>query len=488
MNKNIKEIYTKLYENLPVGIELYDEDGFLVDINKKDLEIFGVEDKKDMLSINFWDNANFSSDQKERVKRGEEIKQEYKYDFDLVRKNNYFKTTRTGIAYLKVLYNSLVVDNNIIGYVCCIEDITEERLQQQRLSELSNDLNLALEAGGVAAWIYDVDKKYFNTLRGDAIAGTGLSLEDNFKLLHPDDVRLEIDTFSSLINKKVNSVVINIRFIHPDGTYHYYDSRMMPKCDIQGNVISITGTQKDVTKEILYEKELEEEKTKAQQADHLKSAFLANMSHEIRTPLNSIVGFSKLLCEECSDEEKEKYTSIIDQNTTILLKLIDDILDLAKIESGNMKMDYTPVNISELFEKCFEMFKLKINNDSVKLVLKIPENRYVITTDLNRVLQLVNNFTTNAIKHTKSGTITMGYTYIDKGIKINVTDTGSGISKENQPLVFSRFQKFDTFSTGTGLGLAICKAIIEALNGKIGFESTPCKGTSFWAWIPDKED
>lgn len=232
--------------------------------------------------------------------------------------------------------------------------------------------------------------------------------------------------------------------------------------------------------------ELKEAKEKAEQANLLKSAFLANMSHEIRTPLNAIVGFSDIILSAETKEEKEEFRKIISTNSEMLLNLINDILDLSKIESGYLEITQTTLELTELFRELQCTFSLRMR-PGVELKCEIPRSNYQVDgLDKQRVLQIMSNFVSNATKFTPQGEITIGYKYQDNGVKLYVTDTGIGISQENQIKVFQRFQKFDSFAQGTGLGLSICKAIAEVMGGKIGFESKISHGSTFWVWLPCK--
>lgn len=231
-------------------------------------------------------------------------------------------------------------------------------------------------------------------------------------------------------------------------------------------------------------KELQIEKEKAQQADILKSAFLANMSHEIRTPLNAIIGFSNLLQTAFEPQEKEEYINIINQNNDLLLRLINDILDLSKIEAGLIELTPEKFDLSVSFNELFFSMKQRANNPDVIFSQNNPYKRCVVNIDRNRFIQVESNFITNAIKHTEHGFITMGYEIVDNGIRIYVKDSGPGIPQDKQELIFERFEKLNHMKQGTGLGLAICAAIVNAFGGKIGVNSQEGQGSEFWAWIP----
>ena len=226
---------------------------------------------------------------------------------------------------------------------------------------------------------------------------------------------------------------------------------------------------------------LKEAKEEAEQANRLKSAFLANMSHEIRTPLNSIVGFSNLLPHVDSKEEMEEYIGIIENNTELLLQLINDILDMAKIEAGTYDFHETWVDVNQVMEDIERSAKLRIKNDAVTLLFDERLPQCTVYTDKNRLTQVITNFVTNAIKFTKEGSIRIGYRLKDKNtLFFYVADTGCGMSREQCNHVFDRFIKFNPFIQGTGLGLSICKMLVEKHGGRIGVDSVEGKGSTFW--------
>lgn len=233
---------------------------------------------------------------------------------------------------------------------------------------------------------------------------------------------------------------------------------------------------------------LDESKEKAEEADKLKSAFLANMSHEIRTPLNAIVGFSELLQFTEDAAEKEQYVNIINTNNDLLLRLISDILDLSKIESGSVELSPETFDFSSFIHETYTTLKPRCEKSEVDLILDNPYNKCMVTLDKNRCLQIITNFLNNAVKFTVDGYIKVGYQHIDDGLKIFVEDSGIGIPKKKQDRLFNRFAKLNDFAQGTGLGLSICKAIAETMNGNVGVESTEGKGSTFWAWFPCKAE
>lgn len=241
----------------------------------------------------------------------------------------------------------------------------------------------------------------------------------------------------------------------------------------------------DITTKKQIERELQKAKEDAEKSDRLKSAFLTNMSHEIRTPLNAILGFSELLVTADDPEERESYVSVINNNSDLLIQLINDILDLSKIEANILEFVYTDVDINLILKELESTSRLKLAPDSeVEILFKADLPDCVIRTEKNRLLQVISNFVNNAMKFTDKGRITVGYHIGESELYFYVADTGTGIPKDKQKEIFSRFTKLNDFKTGTGLGLAICETIIHKLGGKIGVDSELGEGSVFWFTLP----
>ena len=229
-----------------------------------------------------------------------------------------------------------------------------------------------------------------------------------------------------------------------------------------------------------------EAKEKAEESNRLKSAFLANMSHEIRTPLNAIIGFSDMICQTGEEEEKQEYMKIVSSNNELLLQLIDDILDLSKIEAGTMEFSLAPTDINDLMEGICRQMQEKNTSPDVAITFTEKAEECILNTDRVRLSQVIINFTNNAMKFTPKGSIQMGYR-IDEAkdeIYFYVKDTGIGIPEDKINEVFERFVKLNTFAKGTGLGLAICRVIVERLGGTIGADSKEGEGSCFWLRLP----
>ena len=255
--------------------------------------------------------------------------------------------------------------------------------------------------------------------------------------------------------------------------------------DAEGKPAVLVGANKDISVQKELEDTLLQAKKSAEEANRLKDVFLANMSHEIRTPLNSIVGFSSLLATTEDSSEQAEYSEIIQSNTELLLQLINDILDLSKIEADTMEFTYKDVDVHALFSELEKTTRWRMKQSEVEIVFAESTPQLMLNIDPNRFMQVMNNFMTNAIKFTHRGSILFGYRQQDNGNwYFYLTDTGEGMPSEKVQSIFDRFVKLDSFKQGTGLGLSICKSIIERFGGKIGADSQLGAGSTFWFTLP----
>ena len=338
-------------------------------------------------------------------------------------------------------------------------------------------------------WDFDVKSKQFRAFNdpiNDFHAENVITPEEYLHAAHPEDMDQVHENINYMIQGATKE--LNFKFRSKTKWDEEWQTLIVTgipvERDKKGYVTRYTGIKVNNTKWEKMAQQLKELKDKAELSDRLKSAFLANMSHEIRTPLNAIVGFSELMVYSEDPAEKEEYMSIIQSNNELLLRLINDILDLSKIESGILERKRETFNLAKVCNELYTMIQPKITNPDVEFQMDNSGPDCWILLDRNRLKQVWMNYLTNAIKCTKSGHIKMGYGIEREGIRIYVEDSGVGIPLELQERVFGRFQKLNEFAQGTGLGLAISRAIIEGAGGEVGFTSTPDVGSTFWAWIP----
>lgn len=728
--------YRAMLNSLGLGIEIYDSKKRLIEINDADLKMFGVKDKFPFIeqTISLEKDPGIPENVREVILSDTYREHTVEYDFDKISETGYYQTSRTGTASLNYktapLKSSL---GEVIGYVVLVSDVTEIQKYITEIEKTKLNLSLALDAGNVSVWVYDVKKEVASSVQGNSLAGSGMTLEENERILHPADLITQRMLFEELLNGSRDKVIAVFRY-NIDGEYRFYECKMrgyssgsdgaithiigtqrdvteskvrelkilelsntlgmvisagdmavwryviaerkfysysgivknidglsyedyaemmteessvlyhsvfrrlingeseqenaifslkdsgsgnyvfvkselISQKDEFGNLAYIYGTYKDITADINKQKilndtvsqnkiildnmnsglvyidknykviwenvssvlspefedgayyfetgkfchknsdrmpysctkdlierafsfkttqkdeqvvpsgiseeifvspvmnadnlvegvvlriddiserkrmimDLEEAKDAAEAADRLKSAFLANMSHEIRTPLNAIVGFSQLLQMSLEDEEREEYIKIINTNNDLLLRIINDILDLSKIESGMLELETERVDFSPVFNEYAQSLRVKLKNSDIVFYADNPYKSCIADIDRNRVMQVLTNLGTNAIKYTSKGYIKIGYRYVDNGLQIYVEDSGIGIADDKKDRLFQRFEKLDDFAQGTGLGLSICKAITNALGGNIGFESEAGKGSVFRAWFP----
>ena len=306
---------------------------------------------------------------------------------------------------------------------------------------------------------------------------------------HPDDQEHYHNMFTSLCRGEISEARIEARMLFP-GKKEYVWREVFATVyerDEKGRPSVILGCSTNIQERKNQELSLEEAKVKAEAADKMKSKYLADMSHEIRTPLNAITGFSELMAFADTDEERMSYYDVIKMNNQLLMQLINDILDISKIEADAIKITYEQLDVSELMDTIYASAKLRVPG-GVKLVLEKGADHHMFGTDSMRLLQLINNLVNNAIKNTKEGSITMGYTIQpDNQLRFYVRDTGIGIDKDKLKDVFGRFVKINDYMEGIGLGLAICKGLVVKMGGSIHVTSELGVGSEFSFILPSHE-
>ena len=488
-----KAYLQNIYKNLPAGIELYDKDGFMTDLNDKEMEIFGLRYKEDVIGLNLFDNPLLPQGLKDKLKAGAPIDMSFNYDFD--RLDGYYSTSRTGtislISKFAPLYDAL---GNLINILLINIDNTETTNAYSKIQDFEEFFTLI---GNYAK----VGYAHFNALKCDGYAVNswyrnvgekeGTPLNEIIKVhshFHPDDRRMMLRFFDQVLIREASHLRRDVRILREDGTYTWTRVNVMVR-DFrpEDGIIDMVCVNYDITELKETERKLIAARDKAEELDRLKSAFLANMSHEIRTPLNAIVGFSSLLTETEDMKDRKQYMAIVQENTELLLQLISDILDLSKMESGAFEFVKSDTDVNLLCSEIIRSLRMKVPA-GVELVFEECLPGCHVWADKNRLNQVISNFINNALKFTFSGSITLGYyRQTDGYLRFYVRDTGMGIPKNKIKTVFDRFVKLNSFVHGTGLGLSICKSLVEQMGGTIGVESEEGEGSCFWFTYPYQE-
>lgn len=488
-----KAYLQNIYKNLPAGIELYDKDGFMTDLNDKEMEIFGLRHKEDVIGLNLFDNPLLPQGLKDKLKAGAPIDMSFNYDFD--RLDGYYSTSRTGtislISKFAPLYDAL---GNLINILLINIDNTETTNAYSKIQDFEEFFTLI---GNYAK----VGYAHFNALKCDGYAVNswyrnvgekeGTPLNEIIKVhshFHPDDRRMMLRFFDQVLIREASHLRRDVRILREDGTYTWTRVNVMVR-DFrpEDGIIDMVCVNYDITELKETERKLIAARDKAEELDRLKSAFLANMSHEIRTPLNAIVGVSSLLTETEDMKDRKQYMAIVQENTELLLQLISDILDLSKMESGAFEFVKSDTDVNLLCSEIIRSLRMKVPA-GVELVFEECLPGCHVWADKNRLNQVISNFINNALKFTFSGSITLGYyRQTDGYLRFYVRDTGMGIPKNKIKTVFDRFVKLNSFVHGTGLGLSICKSLVEQMGGTIGVESEEGEGSCFWFTYPYQE-
>ena len=485
-----ERLLSNIFKYLPIGIELYDMDGVLVDLNDKELEMFHIEKKEDVLGINIFDNPIFPKEMKERLKKNEEADFTFRYDFSKV--GSYYQNTQKQgtidlMTKVTTLYNS---EHQPINYLLINADKTETTVAYNKIQEFEEFFELVGDYAKVGYAHFNIlsghgyaQKSWYRNV-GEADETPLSDIFGTYRHFHPDDRALLIRFLDDARKGLTTQLSKEMRVLREDGTYTWtHVNLLVKKYAPQDRIIEIISINYDITELKRTEEMLVKARDKAEASDRLKSAFLANMSHEIRTPLNAIVGFSSLLTSTESAAEKELYNSLIGHNNKLLLNLINDVIDLSKIESGYLELRPDWVNLTELLDESVAEYAHQVPS-GVELLTNYPAHDSLVELDKLRIKQILSNFLSNALKNTTTGHVEIFYEVDHQSVRIGVKDTGRGIPQNMLEKIFERFEKLDSFAQGAGLGLPICKLIVEKMNGRILVDSQLGIGTTFIIELP----
>ena len=485
-----ERLLSNIFKYLPIGIELYDMDGVLVDLNDKELEMFHIEKKEDVLGINIFDNPIFPKEMKERLKKNEDADFTFRYDFSKV--GSYYQNTQKQgtidlMTKVTTLYNS---EHQPINYLLINADKTETTVAYNKIQEFEEFFELVGDYAKVGYAHFNIlsghgyaQKSWYRNV-GEADEAPLSDIFGTYRHFHPDDRTLLIRFLDDARKGLTTKLSKEMRVLREDGTYTWtHVNLLVKKYAPQDRIIEIISINYDITELKRTEEMLVKARDKAEASDRLKSAFLANMSHEIRTPLNAIVGFSSLLTSTENAAEKELYNSLIGHNNKLLLNLINDVIDLSKIESGYLELRPDWVNLTELLDESVAEYVHQVPS-GVELLTNYPAHDSLVELDRLRIKQILSNFLSNALKNTTTGHVEVFYEVDHQSVRIGVKDTGRGIPQNMLEKIFERFEKLDSFAQGAGLGLPICKLIVEKMNGRILVDSQLGIGTTFIIELP----
>ena len=492
--KNNQIFLENLFSNLSVAVAVRDVQDKLKFLywNKEAENIFGLT--REEVTENM-DVALASNEMTRRMNRN---------DQEILRKKGQFsglcrfeKQDGTPL-YLHVNKRTILHPNGKKWLLITAWDMTEQQQNIERLNELNKQLQTVMEVTKMSLWTYDIKKDLIlydaiNSIPEISPMGNQCKLEDFLDLISPEMRESVRKSISKFVHGEVSS-------LHEEFTLYKGFRRILEtpfwlcshstvlRYDAKGKPAVLVGANKNISTQKELEGTLLQAKSSAEEANRLKDVFLANMSHEIRTPLNSIVGFSSLLATTEDSSEQAEYSEIIQNNTELLLQLINDILDLSKIEAGTMEFTYKDVAVHTLLSELEKTTRWRIKDSEIDIIFEESDPLLILNLDPNRFMQVMNNFMTNAIKFTHRGNIRFGYRQQDNGNwYFYLADTGEGIPSDKVRTIFERFVKLDSFKQGTGLGLSICKSIIERFGGKIGVDSQCGVGSTFWFSLPDNK-
>lgn len=394
--------------------------------------------------------------------------------YDRYRNELYFLTGLFILAFILVLVSWLRIRRRS----------REERKNLEMLEEIHKRLTLSMDGGRVALWDIQGENIEFdeNYTRLVGMEQRTFVRTDFLKYAYPDDVSL-LNSLYETLHQSTDMHVRRVRFSFNEENYRWYELRCRSLKDAKGRIM-LAGVMQDIQLQVEREEQLIQAKQMAENAE-LKQSFLNNMSHEIRTPLNAIVGFTNLLVGEGGDEiepeEKKAMLEIINRNNELLLKLVNDVVEISRLDSGNLDLEIKEWNMTTVVKEIYMAYQALIK-PSLQFHLVLDESLSLpVSIDRMRFIQVISNFLNNADKFTRSGSVTLGCS-VDKErrkVSVYVQDTGKGIDEKELMMIFDRFYKTDEFEQGSGLGLSICKVIIERLCGHIEVQSEVGKGSRF---------
>lgn len=493
IKQNEKNLRT-IFDNLPIGTISFDQNKKYIEANQEAFHIFGIsledKDRKDLTLL---------PEEEVKLKRDRHLEYDIVYDRDtqqILSGKEDLPGSALFITTKIIMYTD--DEGECKGYLLIAVDNTKIHRTNRQLTRTKKALtenlvrlSLILETGEIYPWymdpitgLLDISEDFYKAFGLNRDNRKSYSIYDFMKHIHPDDLKLFRENYENLQKGICHRITTEFRINMNGEGYVWCEMSAGARKNVSDQeTTKWLGFLTVIQKRKDNEAKLLEALKKAEESDKLKSAFLANVSHEIRTPLNAIVGFSELIAQTDDEEDKKQYLEIVKTNNHLLLSLINDILDLSKIESGRIDLTESPVNLSELCQELCHVHQLR-TKPGVKVIFDEQNTPLLLYTDRYRLTQIYSNLIGNAVKNTDAGSITVGYRQEREKVVFFVRDTGQGIPPEKQEVIFNRFEKLNSNAQGFGLGLSICKSLLEKMGGNIGLTSKVGEGTEFRFILP----
>lgn len=499
--KRSEKRFREIYSESPIPIEIYDSEGHLANANTSCLELFGISDVAEVEGFNLFDDPNLPDNTREQLLAGQTVEYETVFDFELVKKLDLYKTSRSGIIHVNVKISALCTDC-MDGYLVHVQDITKRKQAEEKVRQSEERLELALKGTRAGIWDWDVQtgKTYFDERWAEIVGYDPDELKPDIQtwidLTHPKDYKRTEELLNKHFAGETENYECQLRMKHKNGHWVWIEDRgRVVEWSRDGKPKRMTGTHIDITDRKMAENAIIQSKVLAEQANRTKSEFLANMSHELRTPLNSIIGYSQILNQNPSgnlNEKDLKYSHNILNSGEHLLELINSILDISKIEAGKMEYEPELVNLPETIDDIIGLVKPLAMKKSIDI--RFINNSAIdkVWADRVKFKQILHNLLSNAIKFTPEKEQVKIYLSTGDGTaQISVADSGIGIPKDKFEDIFDPFKQVNSSSSreyeGTGLGLALVKKYVEMHDGEIWVESEAGSGSTFTFTLPLKK-
>jgi signal transduction histidine kinase len=490
--KHTSEKFLCFFNNVTVGCAICAANGQIVEVNDTYLEYMGIAQRSDMGDLNIFSNPCISDEFKHMMRTGIPVYGEVKYDYARLNRE-YVKTKRRDVRYFYFIVNYLrntagSVENILIIWMenTLVHGMLEENaIFRDMIATASSFSRIGFLSVNLMNSDRRVTKEYLTNL---ALSPTmnPASLASTVMQLYPEDSREVMDYVSQCRVRRMKPMETEYRVRMGEEykwtKFYFFQYSFKP----EENEIMLLSVNMDITTQKEVEEQLRAAKESAETSDRLKSAFLDNMSHEIRTPLNAIIGFAHLLTQSEDADEKEMFKQVIEQNSDQLLQLVGDILELSRLESGDLEIKVEDVDVNGVMEDLYQQFMQKNKNEDVTLVYQPRDQECVMRSSRSRIEQVMRQLLSNALKFTATGVVELGFENRGDWVYFYVSDTGCGVPEEQREEIFQRFVKLNSFKPGTGLGLPICSRVVTAMGGEIGVKANRKQGSIFWFTLPSK--